>query len=151
MGQYRLRTGITAGRIDDPDHGTFEVRDSTITVEDYDIASTLVNRYTVEWEGEDPGPPTDDEDDDEDGDGDEEEDGESTGATIQPVMAKDEADAGDPDGDADDSDAGDTSDVDDDDEADASAEDDDGDDDLCGATMSSGDTCDRLAEECPYH
>lgn len=54
---YELRAGITTGRIDAGDLGTFSIESHTLEVDDYDVAQKLVRRHAVEWPNGDPGPP----------------------------------------------------------------------------------------------
>lgn len=56
---YELRAGITAGRIDAGDLGTFDVESHTLEVDDYDTAVALVDRYAVEWPDGGSDPPDD--------------------------------------------------------------------------------------------
>lgn len=60
---YTLRAGPKTGRIDDEDLGSFEIEDSQIEVDEYDVAERLIERYSVEWYDGDPGPPRESSDD----------------------------------------------------------------------------------------
>lgn len=65
---YTLRAGISTGRIDSDDLGSFEIRDSELEADDYETAAALVDQYGVEWPDGDPGPPESDSDSDSDSD-----------------------------------------------------------------------------------
>lgn len=55
---YQLRAGISAGRIDSDDLGSFEIRGGKFEVDDYETAAALVDEYNVvEWPSDEPGPP----------------------------------------------------------------------------------------------
>jgi hypothetical protein len=56
--EYRLRAGITTGRIDTDDLGSVTIEDGECVVEDFVRAVAFVNRYTVlDWADGTPDPP----------------------------------------------------------------------------------------------
>lgn len=55
---YTLRSGLTAGSVDHPEHGEFEIADGSVEVDGYETASDLVDEFgSLAWADADPGQP----------------------------------------------------------------------------------------------